>query len=57
MVSMMMGKRLQQYGHILCRSRYKEIQENSVKGKRMRGRPKHRWMDMIRSDMKMKMIE
>lgn len=56
-ISVLMRKRrLQWYGHVCRRKDGEDIQRVThirVDGKRSRGRPKHRWMDTIKSDMKL----
>jgi len=51
----MRKRRLQWYGHVLRRDSEEDIRyvtELKIVGKRKRGRPKRRWMDMIGDDMK-----
>ena len=48
-------KRLSWYGHVMRRDDMnvaKEVTTVKVGGKRPRGRPRLRWMDRVRSDMK-----
>ena len=60
-ISIVMRKRrLQWYGHV-CRRKesddIKKVTNVKVNGKRGRGRPKHRWKDTIKADMKMWKLE
>ena len=52
----MRKRRLQWYGHV-CRREEREgikrVCNIRVGGKRGKGRPKHRWRDTIKADMKM----
>jgi len=51
----MRKRRLQWYGHVQRRNNEEDIRyvtELKILGKRKRGRPKQRWMDTIRDDMK-----
>ena len=45
--------RLRWYGHVKRREDYvgKRMMEMAVRGRRKRGRPRRRWMDLVREDM------
>jgi hypothetical protein len=49
------GQRLQWFGHIMRRSEEETIRaviEWQTEGKRPRGRPRKRWLDLIEKDLK-----
>ena len=51
-----MGTRLGWYEHVKRREEGyigKRVMEMAIPGKRKRGRPKRRWMDLVRKDMEM----
>ncbi|KAJ8887716.1 hypothetical protein PR048_013934 [Dryococelus australis] len=53
-VAVLKGQRLRWYGHIMRRDRdlVKYVVERCFEGKRPRGRPRHRWLDAIKEDIR-----
>ena len=52
-------RRLQWYGHVMRRDETyvgRRMMELEVQGRRGRGRPKRRWMDCMREDMREKQL-
>ena len=52
-------RRLQWYGHVMRRDETyvgRRVMEGEVQGRRRRGRPKRRWMDCVREDLREKQL-